>query len=255
MSKVLYGGWAFPAGERHLPEWMKKVGDRRLVEGTDGNTSRLLYQGKKYRRALEFARARRTAIDIGGHIGLWSWPMSMDFDTVHAFEPMPEHRECFEINVFGAPLTREDQEDGDPAAVQNFFKYRTVSNNVRLHAVALGEKSGEAFIRTRTKGSSGDTGVDLNGVGIKVPMETLDHYQLRDVDFIKCDCEGFELFVMRGGVETLTVNNPVVIVEQKPEVGMVKNYNIGATDAVEFLKTLGYVQRDVLAGDYIMTKA
>jgi hypothetical protein len=60
---------------------------------------------------------------------------------------------------------------------------------------------------------------------------------------------------MRGAVETLKRNKPVVIVEQKPETGMEKNYHIGTTDAVKFLESLGYVQRGVMAGDYIMTAA
>lgn len=242
MTKVVYGGWTFPAGEAHLPGWMKKVQDKR-----DG---RLLYQGSKYRAAMKFVTKRRGAVDIGGHIGLWSWQMAKDFANVIAFEPMPEHRDCFGINIFGKPDFDAPMTGAIPPNAV------TIMTNVTLHPCALGEREGIANIVTRTVGSSGDTGIDMTGTrGIRVPVKTLDSFELNEIDFLKCDCEGFELFVMRGATETLKRNKPVVIVEQKPETGMTKNYNIGVTDAVEYLKTLGYVQREVHAGDYIMTAA
>jgi FkbM family methyltransferase len=220
-QRVIYGGWTFPPGEAHLPQWIKKVNDVR-----DG---RKLYQGAKYRLALSYVKQRRTAVDIGGHIGLWSWPMSKDFERVRAFEPMPEHRECYAVNM---------------ADRHNFV----------LHPVALGDGTLKTVhVRTRTHGSSGDTGVDLSGNGLEVPCLTLDSFELNEVDFLKCDCEGFELFVMKGAVETLKRNKPVVIVEQKPETGMEKNYNIGTKDAVRFLESLGARQVAERAGDHIMT--
>jgi FkbM family methyltransferase len=222
MTKPVYGGWTFPEGEAHLPQWIKKVNDVR-----DG---RKLYQGAKYRRAIAFCKARRVAVDIGAHIGLWAWQMSKDFERVRCFEPMPEHRECFAINM---------------ADRHNFV----------LHPVALGEKPGTAHVRTRTYGSSGDTGVDLTGNGLAVPMLALDSFGLTDVDFLKCDCEGFEVFVMKGAVETLKANKPVVIVEQKPETGMERNYKIGTKDAVRFLESLGAKQVAEMAGDHVMVWA
>lgn len=222
MTKVVFGGWTFPAGEAHLPAWMKKVNDKR-----DG---RLLYQGSKYRAAMKFVTQRRTAIDIGGHVGLWSWQFAKDFARVVAFEPMPEHQECFKVNTAG-------------------------QNNIILHPVALGEAPGRVHIATRTPGSSGDTTVSPEGKGVEVPLHTLDEFELNEVDFLKVDCEGFELFVMRGGIETLKRNKPVIIIEQKPETGMAKTFGIGVKDGVEFLKSLGYVERAVLSGDHIMTAA
>jgi len=219
-----FGGWNLPTGEAHLPGWMQKVGDWR---DSPGKERRLLYQGAKYRRAFALCRQRRGAVDIGGHVGLWSWQMAMDFKRIWAFEPMPEHRQCYELNM------------------QEF-------RNWTLFPYALGAAAGSVHVRTRTPGSSGDTGVDLTGNGLAVPMLTLDSFALNEIDFLKCDCEGFELFVMQGAVETLKRNKPVIIVEQKPETGMEKNYNIGTKDAVKFLVSLGARQAYEMAGDHIM---
>jgi hypothetical protein len=81
----------------------------------------------------------------------------------------------------------------------------------------------------------------------------LDSFNIQHIDFIKVDCEGYELFVLRGAIETLKRDKPCVIVEQKPETGMADRYGIGVTDGVEFLKSMGAVVRNTISGDYIMS--
>lgn len=208
-------GWYLPDGERHLPEWMIKVNQR--VHG------RLAYQYRKYQAAMKHVKRREFAVDIGAHVGLWSWHMARDFRQVWSFEPMPEHRSCFQKNMNGA-------------------------NNVHLYQCALGADSGIAHIRTRTPGSSGDTGIDNEGE--RVEMRRLDDFDVPDLDFLKIDCEGYELFVLRGAEQTLRRFKPVVIVEQKPKTGMTARYGVGERDACHFLASLGANQVFEISGDY-----
>lgn len=217
-------GWYLPDHEEHLQEWMAQVNDRR-----DG---RLLYQGKKYRLALSHVKRQSFAIDVGAHVGLWSWQMAKDFQRLFAFEPMPAHYECWKENM------------GELGGV--------------LVTCALGPESGVAHLRTRTPNSSGDTGIEPDGEGIEVDVRTLDSFNFFEhedtyPDFIKLDCEGYELFVLEGAVETLTRCHPTVIVEQKPETGMEQRYGIGTTDAVTFLQNLGAKVRAGLQGDYVLS--
>ncbi|MDF1625659.1 MAG: FkbM family methyltransferase [Parvibaculaceae bacterium] len=215
-------GWHLPDAEQHLIDWMVNV--------NQSLNGRLTYQRRKYEFALREVKQRRVAVDIGAHVGLWAWPMSFDFQRVVAFEPLAAHVECFNENLVDA-------------------------ESVELHKCALGPEEGEAVVRTRTPDSSGDSGVEPEGSeahGETVPLRTLDSFELEDVDFIKCDCEGFEIFVMRGAVETIKRWKPVIIVEQKPETGMEERYGIGTTDAVKFLQTLGYKVARCIQGDYIM---
>lgn len=217
-------GWFLPDHEEHLQGWMK-----RMKQQAPGG--RLGYQLHKYQAALPYVKDRRVAVDVGAHVGLWTWPMAHDFSRVVAFEPMPLHRECWEANIaqyFGP---------GEAA----------------LFPVALGEAEGTAHILTRTENSSGDTGVDLNGDGIEVEMKRLDDFDLDNVDFLKIDCEGYELFVLRGAIETLKRCHPCIVVEQKPETGGADRYGIGYTDAVDFLVGLGAKQRTAIQGDYILS--
>lgn len=217
---IPFGGWHFPDGEAHLPDWM-----RRANQWVDG---RLTYQLSKYQAALPLVRARHVAVDVGGHIGLWSWVMARDFGLVIAFEPVARHRECWQANMADRPY-----------AV--------------LHPYALGAAFGTATVRSRTPGSSGDTGIEPDGSGERCEVRTLDSFGMTQLDFLKIDCEGYEVFVLKGAEATLLTCRPVVIVEQKPHTGGPKRYGIGPTDAVVFLESLGYRQRQVISGDYIMS--
>lgn len=178
------------------------------------------YQANKLLEALKFIQCARTAIDVGGHCGLWSKELVKMFDHVHAFEPVAEHRECFTLNV--------------------------KSNNYTLHACALGDKDGSVNIHT-SHGQSGDSWVDGDG---DIPLKRLDDFGLMDVDFMKLDCEGYELFALRGGEEMLKKCHPVIIVEQKPGRG--KKFGLHDTAAVTYLQGLGYKLKKEISGDYIL---
>lgn len=210
---IEFGGWMFPDGESHLQEWMRTRNER--VDG------RLTYQHHKLRAATSYCTQFRNAVDVGGHVGLWSRYLAKRFAHVYAFEPMATHRECFALNV-------------------DAF-------NVTLHPVALGECASSVAMHTNPT-SSGDTWVDGDG---DIPMRALDSFDLDDVDFVKLDCEGFELFALRGGEQTLKRCRPVVIVEQKP--GRASKFGLAETEAVTYLQGLGYKLQQQLSGDYILT--
>lgn len=208
--------WYLPDGESHLANWMANRNQR--VEG------RLTYQYHKYEAALNHCTRRRTALDIGAHVGLWSYWMARDFDKLFAFEPKKEHVECWQANM----------KDRD---------------NVWLYEVALGNERRLVGLQTGAA-SSGDTSVNLKASS-GAAMVTLDSYHLRDVDFIKIDCEGFEKFVLEGARDTLARCQPVVIVEQKPGHG--QRYGLGEHDAVRLLEEMGARLVWEYAGDYVLT--
>jgi len=169
------------------------------------------YQYNKIQAALLLVENFGTAIDVGAHCGLWSMHLHK-FANIHAFEPVADHRECFAMNCPGVPV----------------------------YPYALGSESKMVSIET-TEGSSGNSYVTE---GNTVEMRTLDSFGLK-CDFMKIDCEGYELDVLKGATETL---GKVVIVEQKHE-----RYG-NKTAAVDFLKDLGYTLRQVINGDYLLLR-
>lgn len=207
------GGIWLPDGEVHLVEWMTKM--NRVVDG------KLTYQYHKLEAALEHVKQWRCAVDVGAHCGMWSMHLAQRFDVLHAFEPVPAHRDCWARNMEG--------------------------RGGLLYPCALGETEGKVAIRTAAD-SSGDSWVDGDG---EIPLRRLDDFTLADVDFIKLDCEGYELFALRGGEEMLKRCQPCVIVEQKP--GRAQKFGLGETDAVRYLEGLGARLRKVIAGDFILS--
>ena len=79
--------------------------------------------------------------------------------------------------------------------------------------------------------------------------KTLDSFGFRDVDFIKCDAEGYEENIMRGAEQTIRQWRPVIIVEQKRT--MATRFGLQPMGAVDFLNSLGYVVAQDIGGDFL----
>jgi FkbM family methyltransferase len=208
------GVW-FPDGEKHFPDWMTKNGE--VVDG------RGTYQIKKLREAMGWVKKLRTAVDVGGHVGLWAMHLAKKFEHLHAFEPVPLFRQCFEKNVN--------------------------ARNVTLYACALGAASGKVRMKI-DPADTGGTHVDPAAESGDTVMRQLDEFELVDVDFIKIDCEGLEAHVIDGARDTIKRCRPCIVVEQKSHK-LLQNYGTAGTPAVDILKGMGAKVRKILSGDYI----
>lgn len=209
-------GWYWPDGEQHMVEWLADPKNRLILNG------RPAYQGKKQELALSHCDRRRTMIDCGAHIGLWSYNFAHWFRNIAAFEPVEAHRECWIKNVAPGPA------------------------NMCLYVEALGDREDMVTIRVNPV-SSGDSWVKGKGT---VPMKTLDSFGFEDVDFIKVDAEGYEEFILRGAEFTLVHWKPVVCVEQKRDMAV--KFGLKPMGAVQYLIGLGYKVVGEISGDYIM---
>jgi FkbM family methyltransferase len=209
--------WHWPDKETHMPAWMANPKNRMIING------RPAYQGKKQQALIGMCKRFRTAVDIGAHIGTWTYNLAPLFETVRAFEPMAEHRDCLAMNI-EAP-------------------------NVIIYPLALGPERGS--VRMQTSGiSTGDTWVDPSGPG-DIDMHPLDAFEWKDIDLIKVDAEGYEEHILRGARQTIIASRPVICVEQKRD--WPKRYGLQPQGAVTFLQSLGYVLAREMGGDYLMT--
>lgn len=205
--KQLNGIW-LPDHEEHLKEYANK--------GPFGDWT---YQKHKLDAGLKLCKKFDVAVDVGGHCGIWAKEMTKVFGHVHSFEPIKDHRDCYEKNQ-----KRE---------------------NWTLHPYALGACPGKASMKTRA-GSSGDSWLVE---GDSVEVRTLDSFNLAP-DFLKIDTEGHELFVLKGAEKTLREHKPAIIVEQKP--GHAGRYGLKDTEAVTWLQGLGYKLAGEISGDYLL---
>ena len=214
------GIW-FPDGDTHFAEQLEK---NELVDGKG------TYQLKKIKAALKHVDANRLglAVDVGAHVGLWTRILAQHFLSVEAFEPVPEFIECWKLN---AP------------------------DNAKLHECALSIADGVLDMEV-CEDNSGNSHVAAHTVApsgshIQVPSRRLDAIEFESpIDFLKIDVEGWESYVVLGGLQTIKRDKPVIVIEQKPNNA--ERYNRTRTEALNMLLDAGYVQVLEMAGDYCL---
>lgn len=173
--------------------------------------------------ALTHVKNFRTAIDGGAFIGLFSLEMARQFDVVLSFEPGFATRQCLKENTKN---------------IENIFIYDR----------ALGEKFGRAS-QKQDERWEGNTGGRYLVPGNDFDVGPLDCVGLNNVDFIKLDIEGYELFALRGAQRTIERCKPVILCEEKPRIyerqGIIKG------QIEEFLLPLGYKRVSKIKSDII----
>jgi FkbM family methyltransferase len=175
--KHVNGIW-LPDGDTHFERMMRKE-PQRVYQGKGVG----VYQYFKVAKALGLAKQKAVALDIGGHVGFWSMWLAGAFDHVHAFEPTPEHAQCFERNVR--------------------------DSNVTLHRCAMGAREGFAGVTSDPENS----GKAHLSEGASVPIKSVDSFGFEGVGLIKIDVEGYEPEVLEGAKETIARCKPVVVFE------------------------------------------
>ena len=141
--------------------------------------------------------------------------------------------------------------------------------NIIMHPVGLGETEGSLTFyinkfKDNAKGASfiRDTNIEVNE--ITVDVKTLDSItQDKVFDFIKIDVEGFELEVLKGGVNTLSKTR-YLLVEMSPDspvIGWLENHNYTLIDIVgnhfykkELVKIDGLFERNSTSAKFDILK-
>lgn len=209
--------WWLPDAEQHLQKIMLQ--EPCTIDG------RLTYQYRKYAAALALLqhKPRRTAIDVGAHVGLWSFWMARDFAFVEAFEPISEHAACWLKNI------------------------SKTYNNATLHLLALGATEATVYLDNKSTVCTGSMEVVPQHPALEhnpIAQVALDSYAYKDVDLLKIDVEGYEQQVLEGAVITIARCAPVIVIEQRRN-----------TDGLEWLYEHGYEIATRAGEDYVMVYA
>lgn len=161
----------------------------------------------------------RAAVDVGAHMGAYTFFLSRLCRRVHAFEPLAE---C--------------------AA----FLRAAYGPHVEVHACALSDHSGQARLLTGGAGVAQTARLGEAGAGepaVTVEVRRLDEFELGEVGFVKIDAEGAECAVLRGAAGLLARCRPVLLVE-------IEERHVGERFAGElaFVESLGYRGSFLLEG-------
>lgn len=184
-----HNGFFLPDGDRHFVD---HFGDDLTA-----------YQAADREAAYGHVQQWRTAVDLGANIGLFSSQFAKRFETVWAFEPIPDIRACLERNVPENVIVQPFAV-GDRPSVQKM--HQTVKN------------AGGSFIFDHPDIPVPPSNPPSANRIIDVEVRTLDSFDIENVDLIKLDIQGAEYLALRGAEQTIKRWKPVIMIEEKPRL-------------------------------------
>ena len=178
---------------------------------------RIFRHGERELRILHLlVDSNKESIDVGANKGVYTYFLLKFSRRVHAFEPNP-------------------------------FVYKDLSrcrlDNLSLYQCALSDRSGSETLwipphpRLKYNHPSSHLRSDhkSGGISIGVQLEKLDNFGLDNIGFMKIDVEGHESHVMRGAIETIKINKPIMLIE-------IESRFIGESykNTIRAIKDMGY---------------
>lgn len=184
-----------------------------------------------------------SVLDIGANVGWYSINLALSRrkSQIHCFEPIPQTfsylRKNLELNAV-ANVTAYNFGFSDSAGVFDFYFYEEGSGNASSANIS-----------------------DRDDVQVcQCQVTTLDQFTTEKqiaVDFIKCDVEGAELLVFRGGEKTIIRDLPIIFSEVLRKWSAKFHYD--PNEIFNFFQCLGYraftVSDDSLKEFFVMDDA
>tara|TARA_B100000123_G_scaffold63333_1_gene44487 strand:+ start:320 stop:1039 length:720 start_codon:yes stop_codon:yes gene_type:complete len=192
--QILSNGW-------HVPDQ-----DEKMFNHVKGDTNRFAPNYEKRQRLVidQEHPNKKTFLDVGANIGVWSLAMQNKFENVIAFEPSTKNLECLRLNW-----------DGE------------------IREYAVGDVNSTVVFKDSAKNcGNGKVRPDLTveGSAYEVEMVKLDDQNITDCSLIKIDVQGFEWQVVQGAQNLIETQLPWVTVEPNQDI----------TQMVEFFFNRGY---------------
>lgn len=180
--KLMHNGWYVPEDDLKITH----------VLSEDKDKSNPSYEGKYRNQILQQIPNRRTFVDVGANVGIWSFHLAGKFKHTISYEPSRQVLDCLKANIKSLTEIREK-------AIANFI--------------------GEAEFHQAGK-NCGDGKLCREGIksSYSVPVVTLDSEKLVDVDLIKIDVQGWEYEVLDGAHNLITRDQPWIIFEVNEDI-------------------------------------
>lgn len=168
----------------------------------------------------DLVKAGDSVLDIGANFGAYTKLFSNlvgEKGQVFSFEPIPEVNCYLRTNLSSGNI-----------------------HNVVVHDFALSDSSGKASFSIPKFNHSGYNfyeGHLTDGDGdITVEVQRLDDLGIaRKISFVKCDVEGAELLVLKGGVDFIAQHRPVFMLEINSDITTPK-----AIELIQFMEKHDY---------------
>ncbi len=182
------------------------------------------YESEEIRMINKFIKEDNIILDIGANIGWYSINLAakVPHGKVIAFEPIPKTFSYLKKNI----------------ALNNI-------KNIEAYNFGLSDKEEilDFYYDPKLTGATSLRNLheDREKTIIKCEVKRMDDVVpdlVSKVDFIKCDVEGAELFVVKGGIETIKREKPVIFLEMLRKWAGKFGYH--PKDIILILKDMGY---------------
>lgn len=176
--------------------WMVPDDDTRVTFLLENDSDRYnpTYEDKYRQLVISHLPNKRTFVDVGANVGIWSLPMTQHFKKIVSYEPSRQNIECIKSNI---------------------------PEGIELREKAVADFAGEAKFHQAGK-NCGDGKLCREGVksSYTVPVVKLDDEGLDNVDMIKIDTQGWELDALKGMTELIKSCRPWVMFEINEDVDL-----------------------------------
>jgi len=202
--KLTKNGIAVLEHDTHISRWVEEHNS--------------LIHNKSLERELRYyVKGSDHVLEIGAYIGDNTAILRNLAEKVYSYEPNPIAFECLQYN----------------------FKD---SEKVKCYNVGFGKEKGSA--KVILSDNVGASHLEPNG---EIEITTIDSLGLQlykdRLDFIVMDCEGWELDVLMGGVETINKFKPTMLIEINQ--GTLAKFGKTPKDIFDFLKDNSYFCRNI----------
>ena len=163
--------------------------------------------------------------DVGANVGWYSITLKMLFSNikVYSFEPIPST-----FNILKKNLLLNDQHD-DLA-----FNYGLSDINDSIEFYFDNNFPAASSIKNLEYTSD----VQPLTCTVRRMDDFIDENNIQKLDFIKCDVEGAELLVMKGGLKSIEKFKPVIFLEMLRK--WTRKFDYHPNDIITLLKSIGY---------------
>ena len=211
------------------------------LQGPRFSGNNVYYQGNNSRLIRTIYPRARRIIDVGANVGNNTIAYGEWAQYVESFEPTPTTLTMLKANIeiakrsnlHGIYWVGTDEEgavERDPKPQVGWFTWKgkiqsmNIVGDITVHEVALTNRNtGTIGIQDHPEHGGHNFAVyDPKQVKksqhiVNVPARTIDSYNFEEVDAIKIDVEGTELFVIEGAKDTIDRCRPSVQVEIVPK--------------------------------------
>jgi len=233
------------------------------LQGPRFSGNNVYYQGNNSRLIRAIYPQARRIIDVGANVGNNTIAYGEWAQYVESFEPTPTTLTMLKANIeiakrsnlHGIYWVGTDEEGAvnrDPTPQVGWFTWKgkmqsmNIVGDITVHEVALTNRNtGTIGIQDHPEHGGHNFAVyDPKQVKksqhiVNVPARTIDSYNFEEVDAIKIDVEGTEMFVIEGAKDTIDRCRPSVQVEIVPK--QCAQYGYNPQDLYDFFAQRDYV--------------